>query len=169
MRDSSAIIKQILEKRGITDPAEFFSGKPQEAHDPFLIPGMEKGAETVFRHISEGKKICVYGDYDVDGLMSVTLLAEFLGSLPGVAKGSISWYIPSRFDEGYGLNLAAIEQIRDDGADLIVTVDCGIASAVEAAAAMDMGMEIVVTDHHEPNPSSIPACPAIDPDRKSVV
>jgi single-stranded-DNA-specific exonuclease len=132
-------------------------------YDPFLLPGMAEGIETVYRHISEGKKICVYGDYDVDGLLAVTLLTEFFGNLPGASKDRIGWYIPSRFGEGYGLNEGAIEQIRADGADLIVTVDCGVVSAREADMAMKAGMAVVITDHHEPDPAVLPVCPVIDP------
>jgi single-stranded-DNA-specific exonuclease len=130
---------------------------------------MEEGAELVMRQLSAGKSICVYGDYDVDGLMSVTLLSGFLEALcdlGGYSKNSISWYIPSRFDEGFGLNIAALEQIREAGADLVVTVDCGISSIAEIAAAKDMGMEILVTDHHEPDGSAPIGCPAIDPKRE---
>jgi len=163
VRDATTIVNQILSGRGIEDADAFFADKPQTTYDPFLLSGMDEVADVVFRNISEGKHICVYGDYDVDGLMSVTLLTGFLERLPGVAKENISWYIPSRFDEGYGLNICAFEQIKQRGADLIITVDCGIASAAEVAAAIEMGMEIVVTDHHEPDPRSVPACPSIDP------
>ncbi|MDR0518509.1 MAG: DHH family phosphoesterase [Clostridiales Family XIII bacterium] len=186
MRSYQAIINRILAARGVEDSAEFFSDRPRETHDPFLLPDMAAGAELVFRHISEGKKICVYGDYDVDGLMSVTLLSGFLEALPvqdagatqdsslggppphdsgKITRNNISWYIPSRFDEGFGLNIAALKQIRDTGADLVITVDCGISSPVEIAAAKDMGMEILVTDHHEPDGDSPIGCPAIDPKR----
>ncbi|MDR3224828.1 MAG: single-stranded-DNA-specific exonuclease RecJ [Clostridiales Family XIII bacterium] len=163
IRDTATIVNQILSRRGVCDTAEFFAEKPQVTHDPFLLSGMDEVVEVVFKHISDGNHICVYGDYDVDGLLSVTLLTGFLECLPGVAKENISWYIPSRFGEGYGLNTGAIEQIQEGGADLIITVDCGIASAAEVANAIDKGMDIVVTDHHEPDPLSAPDCPSIDP------
>jgi single-stranded-DNA-specific exonuclease len=124
---------------------------------------MEEGAALVHRHVAEGKRICVYGDYDVDGVLSVTLLTGFLESLPGVSRENLSWYIPSRFDDGFGLNMGAIEQIRRAGADLLITVDCGVAYAREVDAAMKAGMDVVVTDHHEPDPDALPLSPTIDP------
>jgi single-stranded-DNA-specific exonuclease len=163
MRTSDEIIEQILVKRGVTDPGEFFAERPTLTYDPFLLSDMEEGAETVHRYVSGGKRICVYGDYDADGILSVALLTDFLSSLPGAAKEKISWYIPSRFGEGYGLNMDAIERIRAAGADLMITVDCGVAYAREVAAAMASGMDVVVTDHHEPDPASLPAAPSIDP------
>jgi single-stranded-DNA-specific exonuclease len=163
MRTPDEIIEQILAKRGVADPGEFFSERPAVTYDPFLLPDMEAGAEIVHRYVSEGKNICLYGDYDADGILSVALLTEFLASLPGAEKEKISWYIPSRFDEGYGLNRGAIERIRAGGADLMVTVDCGVAYAREVEAALDAGMAVVVTDHHEPDPASLPAAPSIDP------
>ncbi|MDR2162502.1 MAG: single-stranded-DNA-specific exonuclease RecJ [Clostridiales Family XIII bacterium] len=163
MRAPGEIVDEILAKRCITDRSEFFAEKPLATYDPFLLPGMDDGVDTAYRHIAEGKRICVYGDYDADGLLSVTLLTEFFESLPGVQRERISWYIPSRFGEGYGLNEAAIKQLRADGAELIITVDCGIVSAREVDAAMSAGMAVVITDHHEPDPAAVPACPVIDP------
>ncbi|MDR1042502.1 MAG: single-stranded-DNA-specific exonuclease RecJ [Clostridiales Family XIII bacterium] len=163
MRTPGEIIEQILTRRNIADPDEFFADKPRATHDPFLLPDMEEGADVIHRHIIEGKNICVYGDYDVDGLMSVTLLTGFLESLPDADAKNISWYIPSRFDEGYGLNREATERIRADGVDLIVTVDCGVVPASEVKAALDAGMAVVVTDHHAPDPDALPESPSIDP------
>jgi single-stranded-DNA-specific exonuclease len=163
MRTPDEIIEQVLASRGITDRDEFFSDAPRVTHDPFLLPDMEAGADIVHSHILQGKNICVYGDYDVDGLMSVMLLTEFLSKLPGAAKENISWYVPSRFDEGYGLNDRAIERIRRDGADLIITVDCGVAPAAEVNAAVAAGMAVVVTDHHDPDPANMPSAVTIDP------
>lgn len=163
MRTPNDIIDLILTKRNIVDRDEFFADKPRATHDPFLLPDMGEGAEIIHRHITEGKNICVYGDYDVDGLMSVALLTGFLERLPGAAKEKVSWYIPSRFDEGYGLNREATERIRAAGVDLIVTVDCGVTPASEVKAAMDAGMAVVVTDHHAPDPDAMPESPAIVP------
>lgn len=143
------IIIQLLKNRGIAseeDAAEFLSDKPQKTYDPFLLPDMEAGVDLILSEIKAGSKICVYGDYDADGITSTALMLDVLKRL--AADDKLSYYIPSRFEEGYGLNMDAVKTIADSGADLIITVDCGSVSREEAKYAESLGMRILVTDHH---------------------
>ncbi|MCL1983615.1 MAG: single-stranded-DNA-specific exonuclease RecJ [Clostridiales bacterium] len=141
------IISELLKKRGIVgddEIAEFLSEKPQKTYDPFLLLNMEAGVDLILSVASLKKKICVYGDYDADGITAVSLLIQVLSHL----TENLEYYVPDRFDEGYGLNMAAIDSIKERGADLIVTVDCGSTSLAEVERAKELGLEMVVTDHH---------------------
>ena len=143
------IIKKLLEKRGITEPAdmvEFLSDKPQKTYDPFLLPDMEAGVDLILSEIKKKSKICIYGDYDADGITSSALMMGVLSHLTD--DENLDYYIPSRFEEGYGLNIEAIEHIAALGFNLIITVDCGSVSFREVEYAKKLGMKIVVTDHH---------------------
>ena len=140
-------IKALLEKRGIDTEEkleEFFSDKPKETYDPFLLPDMEEGVDLILSAIEDGKKICIYGDYDCDGVTSTVILSEVLQEL----TDNVIQYIPSRFDEGYGLNIDAIDKIIKAGTDLLITVDLGSVSVDEVEYAKDKGLDVVVTDHH---------------------
>lgn len=140
-------IIELLHRRGLTtseEIEEFLSDKPKETYDPFLLPDMEDGVDLILSCCDRGDKICIYGDYDADGVTSTVIMTEVLSQL----TDNIIQYIPSRFDEGYGLNKAAIDTIRKAGADLIVTVDCGSVSVDEVEYAKSIGLEIMVTDHH---------------------
>lgn len=155
------IVIRILEKRGIDTEKkiqEFLSPVPKLTYDPFLMKNMNEAVELVARHIRSGSRICIYGDYDVDGITAVTLLTEYLGHL----TDDIFYYIPSRFEEGYGLNTGALDRIKAKGADLIITVDCGCVSGNEVSYAKELGMEVLVTDHHETDDRS-PECIMLDP------
>ena len=154
-------IVEILKNRGITTEAgmaEFLSDKPRLTYDPFLLLNMETGVDLILSAIEDGKKICVYGDYDADGITSAALLMDVLRAL----GSDPAFYIPSRFDEGYGLNCAALDRIKASGVDLVVTVDCGCTSCEEVKHAVEIGLDILVTDHHNLK-EEIPACPLIDP------
>jgi len=143
----SSIIRQILSARGIQsekDVAEFLALKPQETYDPFLLKDMEAATELVIDTIKHNRRICIYGDYDADGITAICLMLEFLSHL----SGNVTYYIPSRVDEGYGLNREALDLIKRDGVDLIITVDCGSTSFEEVNYAKDLGMAVIVTDHH---------------------
>jgi single-stranded-DNA-specific exonuclease len=107
---------------------------------------MDKATERIFRAIENQEKTLIYGDYDVDGITSITVLSKFLKER-GLETG---YYIPNRLNEGYGLNKEAIKKIADEGYKLIITVDCGISGTEEVAYAYELGMEVIVTDHHEP-------------------
>lgn len=138
-----------MEIRGIDDEedlAEFLSDKPQITYDPFLMKGMSDGVDAICRSADKNEKICVYGDYDCDGVTSVCLLTEILQEI--FPKGHVSYYIPSRFEEGYGLNKGAIKKIHDNGVNLILTADCGSVSFEEVEYAKKLGMNVIVTDHH---------------------
>ncbi|NLY71297.1 MAG: single-stranded-DNA-specific exonuclease RecJ [Clostridiales bacterium] len=158
------IFKELLKRRGLTDDEEieeFLSDRPQLTYDPFLMKNIEQGADRILNAIEKGHKICIYGDYDADGVCAISLLLEILGKL----TTNITYYIPSRFDEGYGLNKEAIAAIKEDGVDLIVTVDCGSVSAEEVEYAKQIGLDIVVTDHHNLN-DNIVSCILVNPKQK---
>lgn len=141
------IIEELLHKRGITGEEnikEFLSEKPQKTYDPFLLPDLEAGVDLLLSAAEQNRRICIYGDYDADGITSVAILMEFLGSI----TNNLEFYIPSRFDEGYGLNADAVRKIREGGADVLVTVDCGSVSYEEVELAKELGMGVLVTDHH---------------------
>ena len=123
---------------------EFFSPRPRLAYDPFLLANMREGVDSLLKAVDEGRHIVIYGDYDVDGITSTALLMKVIGSL----TPNVSYYIPSRLDEGYGLHKESIDRILEDGGEFIVTVDCGSSSAEETAYAHSLGIGTLVTDHH---------------------
>ncbi len=144
------IVREILSKRGITekeDVLEFLSEKPSLTYDPFLLKDMEAGVDFLLSSIRQNKRICIYGDYDADGVTSICLLMEILSQL----TDNLTYYIPSRFDEGYGLNMDAVELIKEQGTDLILTVDCGSVSYEEVEYGKRIGIDFIVTDHHNIN------------------
>lgn len=158
------IIVKLLESRGITGDAEiseFIAEKPKKTYDPFLLPDMEAGVDLILDAIDQKKKICIYGDYDADGVTSVSILMGFLTHL----TENVEYYIPNRIEEGYGLNEEAIRKIHSDGAGLIITVDCGSVSYNEVELAKELGMDVLVTDHH--SITDVQAdCLMINPKRK---
>ena len=154
-------IKEILNNRGIagdSEISEFLSDKPQKTYDPFLLLNMEEGVDLILSAIDEGERICIYGDYDADGITSTAVLMEVLSNL----TDNLTYYIPSRFDEGYGLNCKAIDRIKADNVNLIVTVDCGSVSYDEVEYAKSLGLKVLVTDHHT-IADRIADCPVINP------
>lgn len=156
-----SIVESILRCKGITEKEEieeFLSDKPQKTYDPFIIKNMTEAVGRVIYHINMRNKIVIAGDYDVDGVTATSLLLEFFGGI----TNNIDYYIPNRFTEGYGLNLDAIKHIKEEmGADLIITVDNGISSVEEVDYANQLGLEVIVTDHHNP-PEKLPNCLIID-------
>lgn len=141
------IIKELLAQRGVTgdeDIEEFLSPKPVRTYDPFLLRDMEEGVDLILQNARDKKKICIYGDYDADGMTSITILMTVLQNI----TDNVFYYIPSRFDEGYGLNDKAVKRIHEKNTDLIVTVDCGSVAYEEVEYIKSLGMDIVVTDHH---------------------
>lgn len=144
-----AVVAQLLICRGICDPVQarlFLEPKLSGLHDPEMLPGCLQAAEHVHAAIRAGKRIVVYGDYDVDGMTGTALLRQCLRLL----GGDVDYYIPSRLDEGYGLNHEAIRTLASQKAQLLITVDCGISSVAEARTARECGLDLIVTDHHEP-------------------
>lgn len=163
--DISLPVAGILWHRGIRekDEAEKFLDPEtkQEFYDPFLMKDMEKAVSRIAGAIQKGEPIVVYGDYDVDGMTASAILVRTLRRL----GADVSSYIPDRFSEGYGLNTAALQKIAENGAKLLVSVDCGI-TAVEEAAAMEGQLDIVITDHHLPGAELPSALAVVDPHRE---
>jgi single-stranded-DNA-specific exonuclease len=142
------LIARLLVNRGITAEADarfFLSCELSTLSDPALFSQMEQSVVRIRSAIADGEKIIVYGDYDVDGVSGTSLLFQALRRL----GARIGIYIPNRLTEGYGLNAAALEAIRNDGAKLVISVDCGITAHREAAVARSLGLDLIITDHHE--------------------
>ena len=143
----SSIVAALLASRGVKEPAAvktFLAGTLADLRDPETLPGVPEAAERILAAVRGRKKIVIYGDYDADGMTSTAILTGCLEALDAEPR----WYVPNRFEEGYGLNSEALERLAAEGADLVVTVDCGIASVAEAARARELGLELIVTDHH---------------------
>lgn len=145
----SKLVANIIANKGLKDKEEietFLSPTRKDFYDPFLMPDMKKAVERILKAIDNKEKITIYGDYDVDGITSSTILSRFLEER-GI-KADI--YIPDRINEGYGLNQNAIKSIAENKTKLIITVDCGITAIKEVELAKELNMDVVVTDHHEP-------------------
>ncbi len=158
-------VARLLYNRGITKSAairRFLENDLKtNLHDPFLLEDMDKAVARVKRAIAEGEKITVYGDYDVDGITSTVILYQYLSE----QTERLDYYIPSRLEEGYGLNPAALESIRGNGTTLLITVDTGTTAVEEIAHAKSIGLDVIVTDHHECM-ETLPDCPVVNPKRK---
>ncbi|MCL2812404.1 MAG: single-stranded-DNA-specific exonuclease RecJ [Clostridia bacterium] len=140
-------LAQMLAARGVDTPEAanaFLSPALTDLHDPFLMQDMDTAVACVEEALDRGQRIAIFGDYDVDGVAATAILLTYLRK----RGGKVSFYIPARHGEGYGLSLAAVERIAQE-ADLMITVDCGITSAKEVARAMELGMRVIVTDHHQ--------------------
>jgi len=147
----SPITAQVLINRQITDVAQassFLSPKLTELIEPDKMPGIAPAVERIKLALDNKERIAIYGDYDVDGITGVAILWHLLTIL----GGQVEYYIPHRIDEGYGLNAGAIEQLAEAGVNLLITVDCGITAVGEAALVQELGMELVITDHHQAGP-----------------
>ncbi len=159
------LLATILVNRNITKKEDirlFLEPTRADFHNPFLITDMEKAVERIIKAIEKQEKVTIYGDYDVDGITSITVLKSFLQDR-GLAVES---YIPNRLEEGYGLNKQAIEKIAKSGCQLMITVDCGISAIEEINYANSLGIETIVTDHHEPGNELPKALAVIDNKRK---
>ncbi|MGB0405614.1 MAG: DHH family phosphoesterase, partial [Fusobacterium sp.] len=141
-------ILSILEERGVFEEEveKFINADLKDLRNPFDLKDMDRTIDLILKLREENKKICIYGDYDVDGVTSTTVLYLAFQEL-GI---NVDYYIPLR-DEGYGLNKDAIKEIKSRGLDLIITVDCGISSVEEIEYANEIGMDIIITDHHDIN------------------
>jgi single-stranded-DNA-specific exonuclease len=143
-----AVVSKILINRGIhtrEDARKFFKPVWEDLYDPFLIKDMDKAVDRLARAVEGKERILIYGDYDVDGITSVSLLYLFIREL----GGDVGFYIPDRLREGYGLSAAGVTQAAADGASLLVTVDCGITGVEEIRMARTLGLDVIVSDHHE--------------------
>lgn len=162
------VLRQILYNRGLEQPAEiqaFLENRYLLSRDPFLLTDMDKAVDRIGRAIRDGEMIVVYGDFDADGVTSTVLLTEALRTMVDDRRLVVP-YIPDRVDEGYGLNLEAISILRERGATLAVSVDCGIRSPVEVAHAQAIGLDMIVTDHHSLGRILPPAVAVINPKRE---
>jgi len=150
----SAVTASVLVNRGITseDEAErFMRASLDDLVEPFLMSGMDRAVERLLRAVRDREKVLIFGDYDADGVTSTSLLYLVFREL-GISAG---YHIPERESEGYGLNVPTLKTAREDGYSLVVTVDCGISSVDEVRAARSLGLDVIITDHHEP-PDQLP-------------
>ncbi len=148
----------VLVRRGYADPDEaraFLEGE-LPGHDPFALGQMREAVDAIRAAVAHGTKICVHGDYDVDGICATALAVLVLRGL----GGNVDWHLPSRFEEGYGVSRETLSRLADGGCGLVVTVDCGITAVDEVAEAKRLGLDVVVTDHHRPG-ESLPDCPVV--------
>jgi len=154
----SELTAGVLVRRGYDDPAAaraFLAGE-LPPHDPFLLGDMAAACERIRAAIADGRRICVHGDYDVDGISATALAVHLLREL----GADVDWHLPSRFDEGYGVSAATLARLADEGCGLVLTVDCGITAVEEVADARARGLEVIVTDHHRPG-ETLPDCPIV--------
>ncbi|MDQ4082675.1 MAG: single-stranded-DNA-specific exonuclease RecJ [Actinomycetota bacterium] len=148
----------VLVRRGYGDPeaARAFLAAENPRHDPRLLGDVEAACEAIRRAVATGRRIVVHGDYDVDGLCATALAVSVLRGL----GADVGWYLPSRFEEGYGVSGETMSRLAADGCGLVVTVDCGITAVEEIAEARAAGLEVVMTDHHRPG-DRLPDCPVV--------
>jgi single-stranded-DNA-specific exonuclease len=148
-----------LVRRGYRTPEQARSFlAADETHPPAAFAGMDRAVERLQAAIGEGRRITVHGDFDVDGVCATALMISTLREL----GADCDWFIPSRIDDGYGLSGENVKRLAERGTSLLLTVDCGITSVEEAALARDLGMEVIVTDHHQPG-EQLPDCPILHP------
>ena len=161
----SKLLATILVNRNIIKDEDiriFLNPTRNDFHDPYLLPDMEKAVDRIVTAIKNKEKIVIYGDYDVDGITSITVLKSFLEE-----RGlQVDQYIPNRLEEGYGLNKPALEEIASKKYDLMITVDCGISAIEEIDYANSLGIQTIITDHHEPVEELPKAFAVIDAKRK---
>ncbi len=161
----STLLANIFINKGITDEKDielFINPTRDDFHDPYEMPDMEKAINRIIKAMDQKEKTIIYGDYDVDGITSITVLKKFF-----LDRGfDVGTYIPNRLNEGYGLNKDAIKEIADQGYKLIITVDCGISGIEEIEYAYSLGLEVIVTDHHEPLDEIPKAVAVVDCKRK---
>ena len=143
----SDIMAKLLISRNIEfdDIDEFLNGNLEDLKDPYKIKDMDKLVDRIDKAITNKEKICIYGDYDVDGITSITIMYQFLTKL----GADVMYYLPDRLLEGYGINNNALDEIKNQGVTLVITVDCGITAIDEVEHAKEIGLDICITDHHE--------------------
>ncbi|MCJ7433684.1 MAG: DHH family phosphoesterase, partial [Anaerolineales bacterium] len=157
---ASPFLKQILFNRGYATQVEalaYLRAEPNFNTDPFQMTGMRVAIDRIIHALEHHEPIAIYGDYDVDGVTATALLVQTLKILDGEVHG----YIPNRFDEGYGLNNDALDNLKADGIKLVITVDCGIRSHNEAIHARTIGLDLVISDHHHPADGDLPPAFAV--------
>ena len=154
----SEITASVLVRRGYGDPevARAFLAGEQPLHDPLLLGDMAGAVQRIRAAIAAGKRICVHGDYDVDGICATVLAVLVLREL----GADVEWHLPSRFDEGYGVSGQTLKRLAGEGCGLVLTVDCGITAVEEVRRARELGLDVIVTDHHRPG-DELPDCPIV--------
>src|SRR5919205_974580 len=154
----SEVTASVLVRRGYGDPgsAEAFLAGERPDHDPRSLGDVDEACEAIRAAVAGGRRICVHGDYDADGICATALAVLLLREL----GADVSWHLPSRFDEGYGVRSATLERLADEGCGLVLTVDCGITAVAEVAEARARGLDVIVTDHHRPG-AELPDCPLV--------
>ncbi len=160
----SSLLSRILINRGFDCPEsvkKFINPEISELHNPFLMKDMDIAVDRIVEAIKKHEKILVYGDYDVDGITSTAILSDFLAK----QNALVDYYIPDRFEEGYGLSKAAIDKLSYKSINLIITVDCGITAVDEVRYIMEKGMDVIITDHHKCKESLPKACAVVNPNR----
>ncbi|MCB0794224.1 MAG: DHH family phosphoesterase, partial [Flavobacteriales bacterium] len=157
-------LARLLVQRGITAPEQaslFFRPTVEQLHDPMEMADMDKAVERIERALGDGERIMVYGDYDVDGTTAVALMYSFLARF----TGKLSFYIPDRYAEGYGISFEGIEHAREEGVSLIIALDCGIKAIDKVERANGHGIDMIICDHHRPGSELPKACAVLDPKR----
>ena len=148
----SALAQTLLKNRGITTEAEAVKflnpSYDRDVHNPFLMLGMERAVSRILTAVEAQENIVIFGDYDCDGIPGSVLLYDFFKK---IGYDNVRVYIPHRHNEGYGMNVPAIEALANEGAQLLITVDCGITEVEEVVRAHELGMEVIITDHHIPS------------------
>lgn len=163
-RQVSPLLVQLLFNRGISNPSEyeaFLAASPILNNDPFLLPDMSLAVSRIFRALLRGEKIAVFGDFDADGITATVTVVEGIEAL----GGDVVAYIPHRSEEGHGLNVTALREFHDAGVSLVITVDCGISSVDEVKCAAEMGIDVIITDHHTLSGPLPAACALVNPKR----
>ncbi len=157
------VVADILASRGLSN-AKIMDvlREPPELEDPFMLPDMRQAVTRIEQALDSGERITVYGDYDCDGVTATVILYSYLQSM----GANVGWYIPERLDEGYGLNMGALDEISGQGTGLLITVDNGISAIAEVAHARSLGMDVVVTDHHQVGEELPDAVAVVNPHRK---
>ena len=158
----SEILASLLVERNVKtfpEAKQFFRPSLESMHDPFLMDNMEEATSRLIEALTENQLICIYGDYDVDGTCATSVLYLFLKEL----DANVDYYIPKRLEEGYGLSKAAIDQVREKGTSLLITVDCGITAIEETEYANQLGMDVIICDHHQPKEELPNALAVLDP------
>ena len=160
-----ASVMGILQRRGIRtgeEAEDFLAPAPKRTYDPELLPDLPAAADKLLQAAADGLSIWIYGDYDADGVTATALLYTVLQKL----TDRVNFYVPSRFTDGYGLNKDAVRRIAEKGAQLLVTVDCGSTNREEVAYAKELGLDVIVTDHHELEAGAMPDCLLVNAHRE---
>ena len=157
--DLPPIVARLLYRRGISTRPGVDSYLNPVLHDPALLPDMEAASHRLSKALKAGETIGIFGDFDVDGVTGTALVAQALGDL----GAKLVAHIPHRVSEGHGLNASSVRALREQGVSVLVTVDCGVTSQEEVLLARELGMDVIITDHHEPPPTLPPALCIVDP------